>query len=680
MPCRKSVAQIRKVQKKNLGGEKCEIIKHRRTRTLHQPPMPTILEDPQLVTLLERVVGAPLPPATLLLLREMMHAAALETLLRQEQNHLLVRVRRRFDLRPLLAACLPCQRYAGRQGQPSTYTLHQLGWALLVQTLYGYSLRQLEHALRTDPLVRWCCGFAVHDPTPDHSTLGRFSRWVQRHAPQVLFHTVLAQIEQDFPQERTRVQFGDTFAMQSCAADSNRTVLLRAVCYQLLACLRQVCPVAHNAVVAQMGQSGRQLLFGEDAEVRDERLAPEARAARECDTARGAAFCLACVQHQIERHAIPLTAFATPWSDPPDTPNRPLDAEQRQRLRLRTWPDLLNKILSDEFISLAPQAEAGMAPPPAARHRNGSKNSKEAPGPYRVVTLKDLLATYRKHGKSTVLGYNIAVIASADFVHHIQAFTGARPDGDTPALLVAAHLHHCGYAPARLVFDRAAGAPKHFAEVAKAGGGAQLVAALCRTGRRGRRFGPDDFTLSERNGAPVLTCPQGETTAVAYRSGTGDGWDYRFSCAQCSAVPCPSTPDTPASDTPAARRRPRLLPPPPATGRCPLWDQCRKADARAQAHRTVFVSDYRQQQRQALAYTATAAFRQEMRSRAAIERIIAGLTRYNGARRARSPGLLAATFQAVKAATAYNLKHWHVLIRRQERAAIHRAGQEPPDD
>ena len=305
------------------------------------------------------------------------------------------------------------------------------------------------------------------------------------------------------------------------------------------------------------------------------------------------------------------------------------------------------------------------------RRRQGSKNSREAPGPFRIGSAKDLHATYRLHGDSTTFGYNIALLTTDVFVHQIQAFTGARADGDTPALLLAAQLAQTGHAPAKLIFDRAAGAPKRFADVAHVTGGrTQLVAPLQRAGRRSACFAPDDFHLAAQDGVLLLTCPAGQTTARAYRAGSGDGWHYRFLAAQCNHVPLSPAPAGPAPAGAPAR------PQPTCWGRCPLWDKCRSPAAKPTAHRTVFVSDYLYQQQAAVACLATPAFRRDMRHRANIERIIAALTRYNGARRATSTGIAAANHQVRLAAVAFNLKTWHARTRPQRRLP---RPKEPPD-
>ena len=132
-----------------------------------------------------------------------------------------------------------------------------------------------------------------------------------------------------------------------------------------------------------------------------------------------------------------------------------------------------------------------------------------------------------------------------------------------------------------------------------------------------------------------MTCPNGETATRFYRSGSGDGWNYRFFAEQCQD--------------------------------CPLWDSCRDPKANPDGYRQVFISDYIVQGRKAIAYTKTDAFEEEMKQRSHIERIIAALVRFNGARYAESYGLEHADYQARMAATAYNLKRWAVLTRQRER-------------
>ena len=64
----------------------------------------------------------------------------------------------------------------------------------------------------------------------------------------------------------------------------------------------------------------------------------------------------------------------------------------------------------------------------------------------------------------------------------------------------------------------------------------------------------------------------------------------------------------------------------------------------------------------ARAYNQTEDFKAEMKLRPEVERIIAGLVRYNGARDADRRGLPNADFQMKMAATAFNVKTWLRLL------------------
>jgi len=57
-------------------------------------------------------------------------------------------------------------------------------------------------------------------------------------------------------------------------------------------------------------------------------------------------------------------------------------------------------------------------------------------------------------------------------------------------------------------------------------------------------------------------------------------------------------------------------------------------------------------------YNATEQFQLDLKQRPRVERIIAALVRYNGARDARRRGKFKGDFQAKMNAVAYNLKKW----------------------
>lgn len=271
-------------------------------------------------------------------------------------------------------------------------------------------------------------------------------------------------------------------------------------------------------------------------------------------------------------------------------------------------------------------------PTPAAISPTLRRCTADERGEYRIISAVDTDATVRKHGKSVIPGYNAALLASANFVRGVTVYTGATPDGATVAPSVATHVEQFGFAPERLVYDRAAGTAKQMADVRRASDGqTQLVARQIRHAPNDGRFAISDFSHSSGG----LTCPNGVVSTTAYRSGAGDGFHYRFTASQCQG--------------------------------CPLWEQCRKPDAKADSHRTVFISDHALLHEADLAYLDTPAAKADFSFRANIERHIAALTQHNGARRAKVRGLHKVNFQLTMAATAYNLKRWHTLTLEQER-------------
>ena len=192
---------------------------------------------------------------------------------------------------------------------------------------------------------------------------------------------------------------------------------------------------------------------------------------------------------------------------------------------------------------------------------------------------------------------------------------------------IAVQLVELGLVPPKLIYDRAAGTPKTYADVDKASGGqTQLVARLIDHAKSTPFFGPQDCTLGEDG---VLTCPAGQSTTRAYRSKSGSGWNYRFLPKQCKDYPVAAL--------------------------------CRGEKSKPTKPRNFFINDYGYYQRKALAYLRTDAFQQDMRLRPAIERIIACLVRYHGARHATGYGLANADYQAHMAAMAFNLKTWAKL-------------------
>ena len=295
---------------------------------------------------------------------------------------------------------------------------------------------------------------------------------------------------------------------------------------------------------------------------------------------------------------------------------------------VKAWVQIIEKAVTDNLR--IEQDETGEI---ISVRRRTKKEDKL--GHYRMGSATDPDATYRKHDNKDDLGYNISTLTDDEFVREIRADTGATPDHvPIPQMLKDQQEHH-DLAPEKLLYDKAAGSGKSIADVHQATGGkTQLVVSVRKHHHKNKLFSPRDFELSENKVS--LTCPHGVTTKKAYRSGSGDGWNFRFSKEMCAE--------------------------------CPLRAQCRK-NPEKETKREVFISDHRMFEEQARAYAQTEQFKEEMRTRWIVERIIAGLVRYCGARRANGRGLAKADFQAKMAGAVFNAKRLvKKLSQKQEQA------------
>lgn len=530
------------------------------------------------------------------------------TVVAQNRDHVLVFVREQVDFTRLEKACAGYYIYRGQAGQAPTYTVGQLCRALLVKYLHNWSYRRTAAEVQGNSLVRWFVGFGLQDETPDYITLWRFAGWVRQHAHRVFFDETLRQIDQALPTERAQAQIGDTFALISRAHEETRTELLRNASRRLLHYLAMLTPTGHAQVMAGIDLVA---LFGTAQERPERYLEKSERDALELRTATAAHACLRLAVAQR------LALGTGTW---------PRHLEYQAFVR---WEQVLAKLLKDEFtITTDAQGRATKVSHPA----------KKTKGSYRRGSTVDLDATFRVHGDFSQLGYNANVAVTLNFVREINAMPGAAPDSTGVADLLANQKAHLGFVPHKLIYDRAAGMPKIFADVARVSDNqTQLVARLIDYGKRRERFGPMDFTV---DAALQLTCPNGKVADGRTYSGSAQGWNYRFTAAQCAD--------------------------------CPLMAHCRGTAVQPKARRQVFISEHRYFQQQALDYTKTAAFLADMRLRPHVERIIAALTRYNGARRADAYGMDQADFQLKMCAMAYNLKRWHKLTLEQQKAQRYR--------
>ena len=247
----------------------------------------------------------------------------------------------------------------------------------------------------------------------------------------------------------------------------------------------------------------------------------------------------------------------------------------------------LHKILADEFSV----SDDGFNRLPAKEQ-----------GTFRIGSATDPEATYRVHGpdpEDTSFGYNVQVaMTTSGLIRETQAYTGAEPDQAGVAKLISEQKSNLGVCPPKLIYDQAGGHGKTRAEVERASDGqTQLVSHLPPYEKRSERFGPYDFSLAQDG--TQLTCPNGKVSQIVYRSGAGDGRDFRFFDFQCWSGEPPTHMNTKHTDL---------------SKRCPLWEQCRDSRQGPRSIRQVFISDYREQVLAAQHYNQSDEFRQEMKN------------------------------------------------------------------
>jgi hypothetical protein len=280
------------------------------------------------------------------------------------------------------------------------------------------------------------------------------------------------------------------------------------------------------------------------------------------------------------------------------------------------WLGYLEKLLQDELaLDLDEYGRLlGVALLPKAKR-----------GHYRICSATDPEATIRNHGPGKQdFGYNISIAATPDFIREIRADTGSQPDAVAIPDLLQAQKEHHQLCPPKLVYDQAAGTGKTALAVTETSQGqTQLVAKPMPVPTHHPCFLPQDFSLSADE--KTLTCPASRLSDRRSLHPSG-GHTFRFSASLCAD--------------------------------CHLLQECRGLPDPPTTPRQVYISPTYVSYQQLLAYSQTSTFKQDMKLRPHIERVIAGLVRHNDARRARFRGLAKVDFQVKMCAMAYNIKRW----------------------
>lgn len=525
---------------------------------------------------------------------EAMSNAVYEELTSQAKEHPLVMLKERIDWEALIEACRDFRLYEeGKRGQPPSHALRHLCGALIVRHFQGYSYRTTSAELHGNGLVRYFVGYHLLSKAMSASTIQRFEKWVQANEPRLIFDEVIRIIDEEFPEEREKKQYGDTFAIRSRAAKESRPAMLRDATHRLLMYLETIYPeIAEQVCKAHH----RVEIFGTEDAVPEERLSVEERKSLELRTAE-AVFPLLQRLKGHEKKMVHTSDICHQLAE--------------------KWRGILAKILDDEFEFSADKKSKVTA----------KRRTTDLKGRYKIGSTIDPEATFRKHDKKVDLGYNGNIATTDRFIREISAVTGATPDASGLYSLIRAQKENLGVVPPKFIYDQAAGYPKHFATVHRASDGqTQLLTRMIDTSKKDR-YGPLDFIQGKRG---ELLCPEGQIATNVHRHSKNDGYEYRFSPPQCQG--------------------------------CSKFHQCQGEEANPETNRTVYISDYATLHRDAIEYTKTPEGKDEYKERANVERIIAGVVRYNGGRRACSYGTNNADFQVKMSGAAYNAKRFCKIL------------------
>ncbi len=498
-----------------------------------------------------------------------------------------------LDFKSMELACAAYHMLNGPGCKP-THTVSKMLRVLLVKYFYNYSLRDTEFHIRYNIVIKSFVGYTIFEEGPDHATISRFENYLILHHPRLFFDTILKQIDEVFPNDRTRSQVADTFAVHADAALESLSQRLRHSCQQLLVAYQMADPAAYNLLWSQVEVDN---IFGTKDGKSEYSLSIEQRQEQLLQILNGISHCLKLV------------------------------ATETVPAPVAKWVTILEKILSDELRLERDDLECIV---------QASLLSKKQRGKYPIFSATDPEATIRNHGPGKIdPGFNASVAATTEFIRDIRADTGSQPDHVAIPDLLTAQIEHHDLSPPKLIYDQEAGTGKAAAQVnAASAGKTQLVVKPKRLNQTDKElFGPPDFTLSDD--ALTLVCPNGRSTSSRYRSGSGDGFNFRFpksNCAGCLLLQ-------------KCRGKKK-------------WPQPPDPYAQPTTPRNVFISDYRMERQALVAYSKTDAFKEDMKLRPDIERTISILVLHNGARRARFRGLAKVDFQLKMCGMAFNVKRW----------------------
>ena len=223
------------------------------------------------------------------------------------------------------------------------------------------------------------------------------------------------------------------------------------------------------------------------------------------------------------------------------------------------------------------------------------------------------------------MGYKANVTESINnrFITNIQVMRGNRPDGEPTVEMIVGQKKN-GLVPQKLIGDTAytSGMNRKLLKDNMT----TMVAPLQEVNGQSQKVYPKNmFHYDERT--MTLTCPQGIKTKTCFEDHRHGQKQFHFPMSACN--------------------------------RCEVQKECTKAK---EGRRTVGISMFNKELREAEVYNMTEEFKKDMKLRPPIEGKLSELTRYHGLRRARYRRLYKVQLQSYFTAAAVNIKRWFKLI------------------
>ena len=282
------------------------------------------------------------------------------------------------------------------------------------------------------------------------------------------------------------------------------------------------------------------------------------------------------------------------------------------------WVELLAASLGTEETSTAPRR----ALTEALQLAHKVLADREVPkAKDKLISVQDPEARWGMHGEHYA-GYLVDVMTDADS----ELITGVnvlRANGDEAAdatTLIRHEEQTHGNDVQGLSIDAAGFQGVHLREWTDPQG-LNLDVSVPAKAESAAYFSVEQFTLDVTG--TVLTCPAGQTATSHYRDQGDAGWTFRFRRGTCAG--------------------------------CPLLERC-MAELPKTRGRTVHKTDYEAEYRAARAKAQTPAYEATRRQHWRIERKLAEMVRWHGARRARYRGRLKVLVQELLTVIVVNVK------------------------